>query len=189
MTTTVLLDSFMPTYDAREYHETLVASSPRRAYEAMRTVNIAKSPIVLVLVMIRGIPHYLTGKASPSRELTIVSLIDLGFVELAEESGVELVLGVIGRFWRLDSGLHPISAVEFTSFDEPGYAKAVLNFKVLDQPGFSALVSTETRIVATDDDARQRFLRYWRLIGPFSGFIRTRFLAAIKRDAEAELRD
>jgi hypothetical protein len=184
MTTAALLDSFMPTYDTGEYHETRVGSSPARAYDVMRTMNVAKSPIVLALVMIRGIPHFLTGKASPSRELTIDNLIDLGFVELAEESGVELVLGVVGRFWRLDSGLHPISAAEFVSFDEPGYAKAVLNFKVLDQPGSSVIISTETRIVATDDKARQKFSRYWRLIGPFSGFIRTRFLAAVKRDAE-----
>src|SRR5918992_4729523 len=185
MTTTALLDSFMPTYDAREYHEVPVASSPGQAYEAMRTVNMAKSPIVLGLVMIRGIPHFLTGKAFPSRELTIDSLNEIGFVQLAEESGVELVLGVVCRFWRLDSGLNPISAAEFASFDEAGYAKTVLNFKVLDRPGSSVLVSTETRIVATDDDARQKFLRYWRFIGPFSGFIRTRFLAAIKRAAEA----
>jgi hypothetical protein len=189
MTVSALLDSFMRTYDAREFHETPVASSPRRAYEAMRTVNMVGSPIALALVLIRGIPHVLTRKASPSRSLTIDYLIDHGFVKLAEEPGVELVLGVVGRFWRLDSGLHPISAAEFASFDEPGYAKAVLNFKVLDQPGPSVLISTETRIVATDDDARRKFLLYWRLIGPFSGFIRTRLLAAIKRDAEAEQTD
>jgi hypothetical protein len=185
VSTTALLDSFMPTYDACEYHETSVASSPQRAYEAVRALDMVKSPIVLALALIRGIPHFLTGKASPTREFTIDHLIDLGFVKLGEEPGVELVLGVVGRFWRLNSGLHPISAADFASFDEPGYAKAVLNFKVHDRPGASVRISTETRIVATDDDARKKFLRYWRLIGPFSGFIRTRMLAVIKRDAEA----
>jgi hypothetical protein len=184
MITTALLDSFMPTYDAREYHETSVASSPQHAYEAMRAVNMVKSPIVLALVLIRSIPHLLTGKASPSRELTIDYLIDFGFVKLGEEPGVELVLGAVGKFWRLDSGFHAISVAEFASFDEPGYAKAVLNFKVHDRSGASVLISTETRITATDDHARRKFLRYWRLIGPFSSFTRIRLLAAIKRDAE-----
>jgi hypothetical protein len=46
-------------------------------------------------------------------------------------------------------------------------------------------VGTETRIAATDDTARRRFGRYWRLIGPFSSITRREMLAAIRRRAEA----
>ena len=179
-----LLDSFLPAYDTREYHDMPVASSPRQAYAAMRAMNLARSPIVLALLAIRGIPHFLTGKAAPSRVITIDSLLELGFVILAEDDS-EIVLGTVGRFWRLDSGLHRVAAVEFAGFDEPGYANAVMNFKVHEEPSGSVLISTETRVVGTDEDARRKFLRYWRLIGPFSAFIRTRLLNAIKRDAEA----
>jgi hypothetical protein len=46
-------------------------------------------------------------------------------------------------------------------------------------------VGTETRIAATDEVARRRFGRYWRLIGPFSSITRREMLAAIRRRAEA----
>jgi hypothetical protein len=40
-------------------------------------------------------------------------------------------------------------------------------------------LSTETRVQAVDDDARRVFLRYWRVIGPFSALIRRRWLKQI----------
>jgi hypothetical protein len=40
-------------------------------------------------------------------------------------------------------------------------------------------LSTETRVQAVDDQARRVFLRYWRVIGPFSALIRRRWLKQI----------
>jgi hypothetical protein len=40
-------------------------------------------------------------------------------------------------------------------------------------------LSTETRVQAVDDEARRVFLRYWRVIGPFSALIRRRWLKQI----------
>lgn len=40
-------------------------------------------------------------------------------------------------------------------------------------------LSTETRVQALDDEARRVFLRYWRVIGPFSALIRRRWLKRI----------
>jgi hypothetical protein len=51
--------------------------------------------------------------------------------------------------------------------------------------GAGSRVATETRIAATDDAARRRFGRYWRVVGPFSGITRREMLAAIRRRAEA----
>ena len=42
----------------------------------------------------------------------------------AEEPGVAIVLGVIGRFWRPTGGLVRFAPDEFTAFKQPGYAKA-----------------------------------------------------------------
>jgi hypothetical protein len=47
------------------------------------------------------------------------------------------------------------------------------------------VLSTETRVLATDAAARRRFRRYWLAIRPFSGLIRRVWLRAIKRRAEA----
>jgi hypothetical protein len=50
-------------------------------------------------------------------------------------------------------------------------------------PGGCSLLVTETRVAAVDEHARRAFLRYWRLVGPFSRLIRRRWLAAIARSA------
>jgi hypothetical protein len=42
-------------------------------------------------------------------------------------------------------------------------------------------LSTETRIEAVDEAARRAFLRYWRIVGPFSALIRRRWLKQIAR--------
>ena len=49
----------------------------------------------------------------------------------------------------------------------------------------SARLSTETRAVATDADARRKFLRYWRWARFGIVAIRLLMLPAIRRQAEA----
>jgi hypothetical protein len=44
-----------------------------------------------------------------------------------------------------------------------------------------ARLTTETRVEAVDDAARRAFLRYWRVVGPFSAAIRRRWLKQIAR--------
>ena len=46
------------------------------------------------------------------------------------------------------------------------------------------VLTTETRIKATDDPARRTFGRYWRVVIPGSAAIRRAWLRAIRRRAE-----
>ena len=50
--------------------------------------------------------------------------------------------------------------------------------------GERTVVTTETRIATTDERARRRFARYWRLVHPGSALIRIDWLRAIRRRAE-----
>ena len=68
---------------------------------------------------------------------------------------------------------------DFVSFDEPGYAKMAMSFR-LD----GSTLSTETRVRVTDAASRRRFLVYWIAIRAGSGLIRRSWLKAIKRRAE-----
>ena len=68
----------------------------------------------------------------------------------------------------------------FTSFKDPGYAKAVMSFLVRAEGRGSRLI-TETRIGTTDPAAARSFRRYWRLVRPGSGLIRRSWLAAVHR--------
>ena len=49
------------------------------------------------------------------------------------------------------------------------------------------VLSTETRVQAVDDAARRAFRRYWRVVGPFSGLIRRRWLRAARPLADAHI--
>jgi hypothetical protein len=181
----VLIDEFLPDYDVVEHHEVDVDAPVDQAYQAVKELDLARSPIVLALLFARGLPHLFTGAVKPKRQLRLDDIVESGFVVLGEEPDRELVLGIVGKFWQLSSGVHRIEPGEFVGFDAPGFAKAAWNFVVSERPGGGSRVETETRVACTDDDARRRFSRYWWLIGPFSALIRRIMLREIKRDAES----
>jgi hypothetical protein len=103
---------------------------------------------------------------------------------LDEDPGRELVLGVVGRFWRPRGGVRRIDPTEFVTFDEPGLAKAAWNFRLIPDGGERTFVTTETRVRVPDEASRKKFMLYWAAIGPFSGVVRRQALALIKADAE-----
>jgi hypothetical protein len=180
----VLIDRFLPDYDVVEHHAVDVDAPVDEAYRAVKDLDLARSPIVLALLFARGLPHLFTGAVKPKRRLGLDEIVESGFVVLAEDSDRELVLGIVGKFWQLSSGVHRIEPDEFIGFDTPGFAKAAWNFVVSARPGGGSRVVTETRVASTDDDARRQFSRYWWLIGRFSALIRRVVLGQIKREAE-----
>jgi hypothetical protein len=180
----VLIDEFLPDYDVVEHHEVQVGAPPDRTYRAVKGVDLARSPVVLALLVARGLPHLFTGAVKPKRRLQLDDILESGFVVLAEEPGSELVLGIVGKFWKLSSGVHRIEPDEFKGFDTPDFAKGAWNFLVCEREDGASTVVTETRVASTDDEARRKFGWYWRLIGPFSALIRRTVLGQIKREAE-----
>jgi hypothetical protein len=187
----VLIERFVPAPDALERHEVLVHADTETTYRQIRTLNLARSGVVRSLFFLRGIPGMLRRKGHSEAEISystahlgVDDLIRFGFVVLAEEPGVEIVLGAIGRFWRLRGDVLRIRPEEFESFDRPGYAKGVMNIRAEPARAGWTRVITETRVRCTDPSSRRALLRYWRVIGPFSALIRRRFLEMAKESAE-----
>lgn len=168
------VEDFLPAYDIREHHAIEVAAAPGRAFRAIFEVDLTRSNLIRVLFAARGLPW--------RGPLRLPDLTGLGFVLLAEEPDIEVVYGLVGRFWQLRGDLREVSPDLFASFSDPGYAKAVWNFRVDPANGSRSTVSTETRVVTTDPASRRSFARYWRLIGPFSAIIRRRLLALIREE-------
>lgn len=108
----------------------------------------------------------------------------MGFVILEHQPDQEIILGLIGQFWKTNGKIQPFEAEEFTSFNNPDYVKAVWNFKITPLDGNQVRLETETRIFCQDPNVRKNFGRYWFLIRPFSGLIRKEMLKIIKRKAE-----
>ena len=157
-------------------HGVHVDASPARVDRTARGANLVRSPVVRLLIAARGL--------GVRGHVTFEDLTRTGFVVLDDRPGTEIVLGLVGRFWRPTGGLERVPADAFRTFDKPGYAKAVVNLLVAAE-GAGTHLSTETRVACTDAGAERAFRRYWRLIGPFSGLIRRRWLATIKREAES----
>ena len=178
------IDSYLPTYDVRSAHELEVHAPASVVYRAARDLDIGRSLPVTALFAIRALPHLLTGKARPSRSITLESILEAGFTMLEENAPREIVMGAVGKFWRPDSGMIRIGPGEFRDFDTPGFAKGVLAFTVEERDDTRSLLATETRVACTDSSARRKFSLYWRAIGPFSGLIRRLMLNEVKRAAE-----
>ena len=183
------LDEFLPDFDFSEHHTTTVAASPERTIAAVRELSARDTPVALGLMALRRLPARLKARFAggdqrprPSPGPVLDQMERAGFVRLAERPG-EVVFGVVGRFWELGGGLRTVTAAEFVPFAEPGYAKAVIDFRVEPAPG-GCLLSTETRIAGTDEGTRRTFGRYWRVVHPGSALIRREWLRAIRRRAE-----
>jgi hypothetical protein len=181
------LDEFLPDYHANEVHSTRVAAPPERVLAAVRELTSRDVPVLVVLMALRRVPAALL-RRRPLRvrrnlERPIVDQFTRGgFVVLADRPD-ELVVGAVGRFWTSDGGVAGIEGDDFVAFDAPGFAKAVMNFEARAVDG-GTLLTTETRILGTDEVARRRFLRYWRVVMPGSALIRRAWLRAIRRRAE-----
>lgn len=184
-TASTLIDAWMPAFDAVERHETRIRASPGAVWEAARTLDFGRSPVVRGLFALRSLPGLLSrGPRRPALGATLDGLLRSGFAWMGERPGKELLLGVAGRFWRPDGGILRLTAEELRAFDRPGYAVGAWNFTLAEEGG-GVRLATETRVRCTDAAARRSFRRYWAVVGPFSGLIRREMLRSIRRAAEA----
>lgn len=155
------LDAYLPAYEFSTRHEVAVGVDPVRADRALREVTFQELPLVRALLLMRGL-------GSRRAEDTMLATMVPRATVLEDVPGEGMVLTLTGQFWRL-RGRGP----------EPP-ATAVIDFRAL--PG---RLATETRVHVPDPVSRRKFGRYWRVVGPFSGFIRMLVLRAAKRRAEA----
>ncbi len=184
------LDELLPHFDFEEAHARRVGASPAAALAAARAVTPGEMPMVRFLYALRSAPALLTRrrglpreKGRPQWEQMLES--GSGFLALTDEED-EIVLGYAGQPWKLAGGSQAgvSSAADWKTFSAPGYVKAVMSVRA-DAAEGGALLTTETRVLATDEGARRRFARYWRVIRPGSGLIRRSWLRAAGRRAEA----
>jgi hypothetical protein len=180
-----LLDHWLPTYDVVERHSTRVRAPAERVWRVARELDFGRSPLIRTLFLLRSLPGLLTrGCTAPALGATLPGLLRSGFVLLGEREGEEMVLGLVGRFWTARGGVERVTPGEFQAWDRPGYARAAWSFSLSADADGAVRLSTETRVLCTDAGSRRRFLRYWRLVGPFSGLIRMEMLRAVRKAAE-----
>jgi hypothetical protein len=199
----LLIDQFLPRYDLAIVHAEVLRAPPDACYRVTRSVDLLRAPIIRALLDLRTVPqrvkdrlsgrHAAAGRSMPSFRLVDMVRPPINWRLLGEESGVEMVLGQIGRPWQpTEMGSGPeIAPTEFAAFDEPGFAKIALSLRVQPYGAEASILTLETRVAVTDPVSLKRFQRYWAVIGPFSHLVRwiaLRLVAADLRHAQPVLR-
>ena len=177
----MLLDGWLPRFDVSKRHSIAIPASPERVWEEVLRYDFSRSAVTRILMTLRGYG----GRPSGGGETLSDRLQRFGFTLLGESPGEELVFGLVGKFWQPDGGLCPVTAAEFPSFAEPGFAKAAWNLRVRGS-GLHLThseLSTETRVLCLGESAHRKFVLYWRLVEPFSGAIRWSLLRGVRRAA------
>lgn len=175
----VSIDAHLPDWQFREHHRRVTNAPASALLAATEQVTWTEIPLMRVFMGIRS-----AGRMRlVARHRILDDMAAIGFTVL-DRTRDELVLAAIGRPWMPGGGQAPRLAEQtdpagyFAEFATPGWAKIVANFRVSEGE-----LTTETRVLLTDERSRRAFGRYWLLIRPFSGLIRRRWLAAIVRRA------
>lgn len=188
-----MLDAFLPHPRSVEVDHADVAAPPDRAYAAARDLDLRQSPLIAALFALRTLPERLRGAPAPgSMKVGDIGgpAADPGFRTLAEAAGEGFVVGAIARPWEPDITYADVAPEAFEAFAEPGWAKIVWSLSFVPRGEHGTRIVLELRLDATDDDAWAKLRRYFRLIGPFSHFIRRHALAMLRRelgDPQAQL--
>lgn len=170
------VDEHMPAYRFRSELHRRTAVDARRVTGALLHVEPSQMRLSAVLFALRAIPLALSGRPVSLRTTVVEAMLRLGFL-LLEAGDDRLALGLAGRFWTPTGGLIPLpDRAAFTSFAEPGAAKAMVAFAAVS----AREVCTETR-VQTFGSADRRFRGYWRLIKLGSQLTRWEWLRAAER--------
>jgi hypothetical protein len=170
------LDAVMPAYHFHEVHTVRVHAPPARILAAVHDVTAGEIRFFRTLTWIRsprlGAKRPESILNAPENQPILDVALRSGFTDMGGEDGREVLFGSVLRLAPSRTGAGR-------------YARTAMNFRVEeDADGWSRL-STETRVLGTDDSARRRFAVYWRLIYPGSALIRRMWLQAVKRRAEA----
>ncbi|MFI5770960.1 hypothetical protein ACIA74_20835 [Streptomyces sp. NPDC051658] len=162
-----LLDHHMPIWHFRERHWVAVSAPRDEVLRAAREMTWREAPVARFFLAFTRNKLQADGR--------VLDDFAMGGDTVLELSDDELLYGGIGSQAGPVRPDRPMPEV-FRDYAEPGCTKVGFNMHYAD-----GVLTTETRIFATDEQTRRNFGRYWFLIRIPSGIIRIALLSAIKR--------
>ena len=177
------LDRFMPHYDVVERHAIVVNAPASVTLDAAMDYDVGNSPIVRGIFKARALLLGARPEAARAGGL-MAQMRALGWGELAEIAGREIVMGAVTQPWRANVTFRSLRQTEFERFNKPGFVKIAWTLRADPTGDGRTIFRTETRARATDPYARRRFRWYWARFSPGVWLIRRLSLRPIKVSAE-----
>lgn len=181
------LDRFIPTYEVAERHSIRVAAPVEVTFSAAMNCDLTKSRVTQALIKSRELilGGWVAERSAPQG--FIARMKSLGWGELTEIPGREVVMGAATKPWEANVVFRAVPADCFRDFSEPGYVKIAWTFCAEPSGAHGSIARTETRVVTTDSHSRGKFRRYWAFLSPGIILIRWALLRQVKREAERRL--
>jgi hypothetical protein len=169
------LPQALPHAEFLEQHSAVIDAPPERVWAALQATLWSDLVLTRPFLVLRG-----TAAGIGRR------LVDDGpMLMVRSDEPCYVAGGRVGKPWQPRPELGPAIASldDLSAFDEPGWLKMGLDFRLHALPGDRTRLDTSTLCEPTDAEARRRFARYWRVIRPFSGLIRRDMLRAVAHRA------
>jgi hypothetical protein len=182
------LDDLIPHPRYRICTSRLVGAAPDVVWDELHQVTMSALPLGRALEGIRLLPARLSGrKLEPLAGRTFFDVTPIP-VLFSDRPRVIISAG-LSQAWRPLGGLTPphLDAADLRAWSQPGWIKVGMEFR-LDSAREGTLLSTETRILATDPRTQRAFALYWFLISVGSRAIRREVLRIVARRAESPLK-
>jgi hypothetical protein len=197
MSESALLDDLLPRYDAVRVERHLMMGGVPEVWRAVLDADYMRTaeemPAVRFLFGVRTAAEHAVAALSrrpvpvveEAESMRLRDLSDRGeWVRLDEDAPREIAFGAVGRFWAGETAWRDVGSDGFSAFTEPGYAKVACSFALRLCDKDRTLVTYECRTLATDPSSRRAFLRYWRPLSPFVGFVLRAQLQTIETTLE-----
>ena len=169
------LPQALPRWDRRERHRISCDAPSAAVMRAAEEVMCREAPMFYGLMAIMSLGHPPFSADEP-----VPAPVNMHKFEVLARTEEEILVGGTGRFSqsRPVIRLRRPDLAAFRDFEEPGCIKIGANFRRA-----HGMLTTETRVRATDAQSRRLFGLYWLFIRGGSGLIRHVWLRAIVRRA------
>ena len=178
------LDRFMPEYEVVERHHINVTAPADVTFAALMEMDLEDSRVIRAIFKGRELLLGADADSAPHARGLVAITQELGWGVLADVPGHEIVMGAVTQPWKANVVFRSLPPAEFAAFDEPGYVKIVWTLRADSVSDNASVARTETRVVATDAEARKKFRWYWARFSPGIVLIRELSLNLVKKDAE-----
>lgn len=179
----LLLDPFMPEPDVRERHAVVIQAPASTVWATLEIFDLQSVALIRGIIRLRQL-LLRSSRVERTLQPFLQEAVAMGWGVLAQVPGRRFVAGAHCQPWLADVTFTPLPAAEFAGWRKPNQVKIAWTLEAEPLGPRSARLATETRAVATDPEARRRFLQYWRWARFGMVAIRWLMLPAVRRQAE-----